>query len=125
VSASNSRGQSRDRRFVPANVLDNSRVTYWATDDAVTTPSLVLDFGQPKSFNVVRIREHLPLGQRVESVAVDTWQNGAWVEFARATSIGNCRLLRGPRITSPRVRLRITSAAVCPAISEVGVFAQS
>src|SRR5207249_5548321 len=45
VSASNSRGNGRDRRFVPANVLDGSRLTYWATDDDAKTPSLVLDLG--------------------------------------------------------------------------------
>ncbi len=33
VGASNSRGGGRDRRFVPGNVLDGSRITYWATDD--------------------------------------------------------------------------------------------
>ena len=125
VSASNVRGGGRDRRFEPANVLDGSRITYWATEDDVTTPSLVLDLGQPKTFNVVRIREHLPLGQRIESMIVDLWQRDGWTQFATATSIGNCRLLRGPRVTTPRVRLRVTKSAVCPAISEVGLFAEA
>ena len=124
VSASNSRGNGRDRRFMPANVLDGSRLTYWATDDDVKTPSLVLDLGQPTTFNVVRVREYLPLGQRVESIIVDMWRDGGWAEFAGATSIGNCRLIRGPRVTTSRVRLRVTQAPVCPAISEVGLFAE-
>ena len=124
VSASNSRGNGRDRRFVPANVLDGSRLTYWATDDDVKTPSLVLDLGQPTTFNAVRIREYLPLGQRVESIKVDMWRDGGWTEVAGATSIGNCRLIRGPRVTTSRVRLRVTQAPVCPAISEVGLFAE-
>jgi alpha-L-fucosidase len=121
LTASNWRG-GRDRRFAPANVLDGSRITYWATDDGVRTPSLTLDLDQEIAFNVVRLREHLPLGQRVESTIVDSWQNGAWVEFGRATSIGNCRLIRGPKTTTTRVRLRITQAAVSPAISEFGLF---
>ncbi len=123
VTASNWRG-GRDRRFAPANVLDGSRITYWATDDDVRTPSLVLECGHEITFTVVRLREHLPLGQRIDTVGLDQWQNGQWVEFAMATSIGNCRLIRGPRITTSRVRLRVTQAAVCPAISEVGLFSE-
>ena len=122
VSADNWRG--RDRRFAPANVLDGKRETYWATDDGVTTPSLAIELRQPATFNVVRVRECLPLGQRIESVGVDTWQNGGWVEYATATSIGSCRLIRGPRVTSSWVRLRVTRAPVCPAISEVSLFAE-
>ena len=122
VSADNWRG--RDRRFAPANVLDGRRDTYWATDDDVRLPSLVLDLGQPTTFNVVRVREYLPLGQRLEAIKIDKWENAQWVEFAGATSVGNCRLIRGPRITTTRVRLRVTQAPVCPAISEVGLFAE-
>jgi alpha-L-fucosidase len=124
VSASNSRGGGRDRRFVPGNVLDGSRLTYWATDDDVRTPILTLELPREVSFNVVQLREYLPLGQRVESITVEGWQNGQWAEFGTATSIGNCRLIRGPRITTSRVRLRVTRASVCPAISEFGLFAE-
>jgi alpha-L-fucosidase len=105
-------------------VLDGSKTTYWATDDGVRTASVVLDLGRDASFNVVRIREHLPLGQRVEAVGLDQWQGGDWVEFAAVTSVGSCRLIRGPRITTSRVRLRVTQSPVCPAIAEVGLFAE-
>lgn len=124
ASATNSRGNGRDRRFAPGNVLDGSRSTYWATDDDQKTPTLTLELPREVSFNVVRLREHLPLGQRVDSTFFETWQDGGWVEFGSATSIGNCRLIRGPRVTTSRVRLRVTQAPVCPAISEVGLFAE-
>ena len=97
------------------------RDTYWTTDDAVTTPELVLDLGRPVTFNVVSLREHLPLGQRVEDWALDAWQDGAWREFAKGTAIGNRRLWRGEDVTTTRVRLRITKAPVCPAISELAL----
>jgi alpha-L-fucosidase len=124
VSASNARGNGRDLMFAPANVIDGRRDSYWATDNPITTPDLTLDFGRDVTFNVVRLREHLPLGQRVEAVALDQWRDGRWVEFARATSIGSCRLVRAGRITTPKLRLRVTQAPVCPAISEVAVFAE-
>ena len=66
----------------------------------------------------------LHLTVNIEAVGLDQWQNGQWTEFATATSIGNCRLIRGPRIRTSRVRLRVMQAAVCPAISEVGLFAE-
>ena len=66
----------------------------------------------------------LPLGQRVEGFAVDQWKDGHWAEFAKGTSIGNHRLLRGREVTSDKVRLRITKAPVCPALAEFGLFAQ-
>ena len=120
VNASNTRGD--DPQFAAANVVDDNRDTYWATNDAVTTAELVLDFGTPVTFDVVRVREYLPLGQRIASVALDTWNGQEWKQFAAATSIGNQRLLRTPSTTTTKVRLRVTEAAACPAISEVGLF---
>ena len=124
IATASSTRANGDKRFSPGNVLDNRRDTYWATEDQAKTPELILDLGREVSFNVVRIREHLPLGQRVESFALDGWQDGNWIEFAKGTSIGNCRLVRGRFVTTRKVRLRITGAPVCPAIAEVGLFAE-
>jgi len=121
VSASNTRG--KHPRFAPALVSDARTDTFWATDDVSTNPDLVLSFSNPVTFNLVRLREYLPLGQRVEGFALDSWQDGGWVEFGAGTSIGNCRLLRTEPVTTTRVRLRITSSPVCPTISEFGLFA--
>ncbi len=124
VSASNTRGQG-DRRFSPRNVIDHRRDTYWTTDDQITTPELIIDLRREQTFNVVRVREYLPLGQRVEAFAVDVWKDNEWHEFARGTSIGNSKLVRGKPVTTTKVRLRITQAPVCPAISEVALFAEA
>jgi alpha-L-fucosidase len=122
VTASNTRGN--DERFSPRNVIDRRRNTYWASDDQIKTPELTIDLGRQRTFNVVRLREYLPLGQRVEAFALDVWKDNKWQEFARGTSIGNCKLVRGKPVTTSKVRLRITQAPVCPAISEVALFAE-
>lgn len=122
ITASNVRGG--DREFAARNVLAGKPKSYWATDDGVTNASLTLEFARPVTFNVVRLREYLPLGQRIEAFALDQWQNGRWSEFGAGTSIGNCRLVRGRPVTTDKVRLRITQAPVCAALSEVGVFAE-
>jgi len=123
ATADNVRG--KDARFAAGNVLDGKRDTYWAADDGVTAAELVLDLGKPATFNIVRIREHLPLGQRVEEFALDQFKDGQWAEFAKGTSIGNCRLVRGNAVTTDKVRLRIVKSPVCPAIAEIGLFAES
>jgi alpha-L-fucosidase len=122
LTASNTRGGAK--QFAPENLLDHDRNTYWATDDTITSPELVLEFGKPVAFNVVSLREYLPLGQRVGAFALDQFKDGQWVEFATGTSIGNHRLVRGEYITTDKVRLRITQSPVCPALAEFGLYAE-
>ena len=122
LTASNTRGGAK--QFAAVNLLDHKRDTYWCTDDNVATPELVLAFGKPITFNVGSLREYLPLGQRVDGFALDQFKNGQWVEFAKGTSIGNLRLVRGDNITTEKVRLRITQSPVCPALAELGLYAE-
>ena len=119
ATASNVRGN--DPRFHPANLLDGNPATYWATDDGVTESEVVLSFPAPVTFNVVSLREFLPLGQRVEHFAIDVDRNGEWQEYAHGTAIGNRRLVRGVTCTTDRVRLRL-DGAVCPALAEMALF---
>jgi alpha-L-fucosidase len=120
--ASNVRGQ--DPTFGPGNLLDARRETYWATDDDVTTPEVVLEFAEPVTFHLVRLREYLPLGQRIDDWALDVWQDDQWREFAKSSAIGACRLVRSTSRTTTKIRLRITKAAACPALAEFSLFAE-
>jgi len=112
-----------DVRFAPLCLMDGSPDTYWATDDEVRGPEAVLEFPSPVRFDVVGLREYLPLGQRVDSFAVDAERDGDWKEICRGTSIGSLRLLRVRETSARRVRLRITKASACPAISMLGLWA--
>jgi len=122
ITASKTRGN--DARFSPKNVTDGQRDTYWATDDDTASPEIILDLGKPASFSVARLREYLPLGQRIEEFALDQWKGGQWAQFASGTSIGNCRLIRGEVVVTDRVRLRILKSSRCPALSEIGLFSE-
>ena len=119
ASASHVRGKG----FEAARVLDGDRDTYWSAPDGVTTPSLTLDLPPGRSFDLIRIREYLPLGVRVTRFAVDAEVNGQWQQLAEHECISAQRIIRLPApITAKRVRLRIVDAPVCPAISEVSLF---
>lgn len=120
ISASCVRG--RNPAFAAGNVADGRSDTYWSTDDGVTTAGLTFDFGAPRSFNLVLLREFLPLGQRIDAVALDQFARGRWEPLASASGIGAEKLLATGTVTTARVRLRITKAAACPALSEVGFY---
>ncbi|MGK6320470.1 alpha-L-fucosidase [Sphingomonas sp. DT-204] len=117
--ASHSRGPD----FEPARVLDGDRETYWSTPDGVTTSELMLDLRPGTEFDVVRLREYLPLGVRVTRFAIDAEINGAWRTLAEHECISAQRIVRLPAPIAPRrVRLRIIEAPTCPAISEFALF---
>jgi alpha-L-fucosidase len=109
--------------FGPRNLIDGYLNTYWSPDNVVTTPQVVLEFEHPLTFSVIRLRENIQLGQRVEGFAVDQWKQGSWKTCAEGTSIGACRLCTIPGgLTTSRVRLRITRCPVCPDIAEFGLY---
>ncbi len=122
VTATNTRGD--DNRFAGAQVLAEHPDSYWSTDDDVLQATVVLNLAAVKTFDVVRVREYLPLGQRVTAFTIEAWQENIWHEIARGTSIGSQRLfwLSMP-VTTSKVRLHITGADACPAISELALFA--
>jgi alpha-L-fucosidase len=122
ITASNTRGN--DPAFAPSQMLDGSKSTYWATDDDVHRPEFTLVWQHPVTFNVIDLREYLPLGQRVDGFAVQIMADGKWTEYARGSSIGNRCLIRGSSVTTDQVRVQITGCPVCPAISEFGLYAE-
>lgn len=111
-----------DAQYAASLVNDGDRHTYWCTDGADLAPDLTLDLGREATFNVVSLREFLPLGQRIDAWALDRWDGSDWKEFAQGTSIGNRRLWRGDNVTTSKVRMRIVKAAACPAVSELALF---
>lgn len=120
--ASNVRGGDT-KDYGPAFLLDGDRYSYWATDDSVTTPSVTLDLAGNKTFNVVRLRENIKLGQRIDSFAIDIIRDGSWTTVYHGTTIGPNKLVRfSEPFTTNQVRLRITGSPVCIALSDFGLF---
>jgi alpha-L-fucosidase len=116
--------------YGPQKLLDDDPWSAWVTDDHWTSHSAAVELALAgeKTFNFIRLREDIRLGQRVEGVAVDVWDakakngDGDWREIAKAESIGACRLWRVPRTTTTKVRLRVVKSPVAPALSDFGLF---
>jgi len=121
-TASNVRGKN-PAKFGPAFLIDGDRNSYWATDDAVLTPELVVDMRKPAVFNVIRLRENVKLGQRISAFTIEAFTDGVWKKIGEGTSIGANRLIRLPQhVVASKVRLRITGSGACIALSDLGLF---
>ena len=118
LRVSNNRSKSYKGMFVLDQMIDS----YWATEDTVKKAEINLTWTSDQTFDLIKMREYIPLGQRIDSVEVDAMINGTWTKIAAATSIGACRIifLNEPVKTS-QLRLRI-AAPVCITMSELGVF---
>ncbi len=104
--------------------IDGGRDTYWAAQSDSTKATLAYDLRREGTFDVILLKEFIPLGQRVESFAVDVWSNGSWKEWTRGTTIGYKRLLRVPVVTTKKVRLRILKSRSNPMLNAFGLYRQ-
>jgi alpha-L-fucosidase len=120
ISASNVRGNSKE--FGAEKTIDGNKDTYWATDDGLTTASLIIDFRKSTVFNRFLVQEYIRLGQRVKAFTVEALVDGKWLEVAKATTIGYKRILRFPGIKATQVRFTITDSKSCPVISNLGIY---
>lgn len=124
VTASQTRGN--DKKFAPSNMTDGNMETYWAVEDDNLTPTAFITLPKPATFDVIRLREQIRLGQRVDSFNIDAFINGKWVCIDNGgKTIGNqvMRRLNRP-ITAQKLRLRITGSQATPCISEFSLFRQ-
>ncbi|MGK6352451.1 alpha-L-fucosidase [Parapedobacter sp. DT-150] len=124
LAASNIR-DGNERNFGPAYLLDEDRYSYWATDDEDTSPELVITLEDEVTFDLIRLRENIKLGQRIDSIWVDVWENESWKPLAMATSIGSSRIIPLERpVMAQRLRLRLF-APVAVALSDFGLFKEA
>ncbi len=124
TDASHVRGN--DKQYGPAALVDGRPDTYWATDDHITSADVTFDLGRAARFQVIRLREVIRFGQRIDAVEIERWQPEGWQSLAKATSIGPRRLIRlDTPVIAQRLRLRVTQASASPALSEFAVFSEA
>ncbi|MHB0937303.1 MAG: alpha-L-fucosidase [Armatimonadota bacterium] len=113
---------TRGPEFAADRVTDGDPNTYWAAEDDVREASVTVDLEETARIHAARVEEFIPLGQRVESFALDVQRGGQWLELAVGTTIGPQRILRFPAIDCQQVRLRILQAQACPTLSRFSVY---
>jgi len=120
VTATNVRGNAKT--FAAQNLTDGSDKSYWATDDKVTTASLTIDLGQATVLNRIVLMENILLGQRVKSFSVEYWDDTAFKELDKQTTIGHKRILTFPNISTTKIRVNILASNACPALSAIQLY---
>jgi len=104
-------------------LVDGREETWWAS--STPTPEVTFELARPAAFQVIRLREAIQFGQRVDAFAVERWDPAGWQPVAAATSIGPRRLIRLDKpVTASRLRLRVTQAGANPVLSEFALFAE-
>lgn len=123
IKASNTRGNVAT--FAPNNILDKDRYSYYASEDQEHSPTLEITLKKPTTFDLIRLRENIKLGQRMDSVQIDYWENGKWKQFYSVQSIGANRLIKlEKQITTTKIKLHLF-APVAPTLSDFGLFLES
>jgi alpha-L-fucosidase len=108
--------------FAAANVL--SGTAPWAARESDRSDAWIeLHLPAATTFDVVRLREAIEYGARIDKFAFEAWQDGAWRTLAQHTCLGRCRLIRlDTLVTTDKVRLRILEAAASPVLAEFGLY---
>ena len=115
--------RARQRGGIAASrVNDGNGSTYWATDDAVTTATVDLEWPAAITADRVVLQEAIALGQRVEGWTIHAQIDGAWKAVAQGTTIGRKRIARFDPIATQRIRVEITRARACPTLASIAVF---
>jgi alpha-L-fucosidase len=95
-----------------------------AAQTITTSGEVTLELQRPTPIQLIRLRERIALGQRVDSFALDAWQDNGWQTFFKGSSIGPCRLVPlTSSLATGKIRLRITAAQAPAVIEEFSAFA--
>ncbi len=120
VVASNIRANAD--RFSTKHLLDDDRYSYYASDDNVHSPSLEITLPKEQVFDLIRLRENIKLGQRLDSVVIEVFQQNTWQPLAKATSIGANRLIKLTEPVKASKLKIILYAPVAPTLSDFALF---
>ena len=124
ATSENTRPEGVLENYSPDNVLDGDRYTYWATPDGTQSATLTLELDGPQTFDVIRLREPIQLGQRINAFKVEARVDQKWVDwFPEGKTIGAQTLLRSDQpVTADAIRVTITDSSACPLLSEVSLW---
>lgn len=124
AAATASEVRGNDPQFGAEKLTDGDIESYWCPNDGTTGGTLEITLKKPTTFDVVRLREQIRLGQRITGFKLEARVNGSWQVIDDAgQTIGHqvMRKLAAP-VTADAVRLTITGSRACPCISELSLL---
>lgn len=84
--------------------------------------SVAFSLPQAATFDRVELSEPIAEGQRIAAFSVEAWQDGAWRNLAKGTTIGYNRILRTPLTTTTSLRVRVEDALAAPILMPLRLY---
>lgn len=112
---------SRGEGYEATNVIDGNTDTYWAMSDSDKKGTITIDLGKDIELDVIKLKEYLPLGQRVSNFKVEVEVFGRWIEFGKGQTIGYQRDIKGKLLPIRKIRLSVDALAT-PLISAIEAY---
>ena len=102
------------------NVIKDSYESCYMPTSSIA--DIVITLKQTEKLGYAVIKENILMSQRIESFAVDVWENGCFREVYRGTTVGYKRIVPLNGIETDIVRIRITDSRAAPAVSFIGIY---
>lgn len=135
IEVSEVRQAGTGRNYETANMTDDNKETYWATNNDTKSAVITLTWNTPQTIRYLMMQEYVKLGQRVKEWKVEYSANGTtWQELAtnvQTTTIGYKRILPlngstgnsyGNGYSAKALRITIEDSRACPTLSRLSVY---
>lgn len=104
-----------DDAEMPGELADGDIETYIRADRPIE-----ISLKKPVTINRIMLREPVPSrSERIDSLAVDAWIDGKWINVASTAYVGFKRILRFDDITTDRLRVRVLGSRLEPYLAEI------
>lgn len=112
--------ESQKSGFGIENVINDSyESSYMPTS---SNADIMIKLKQKEKLGYAVIKENILKSQRIESFAIDIYENGYFREVYRSTTVGYKRIVPLGSIETDCMRIRITDSRTEPVISFIGVY---
>ena len=106
--------------YAVENLLDSDEDKFYVSDEL--HPTLTFELPEEVSFNCIRLDEKIELGHRVRNFVIEYEKDGEWKKIIERKCIGFCRSELFETVQAKKIRIRITEAAMMPALKFFGIY---
>jgi len=113
---------SNNFKNLKKQINDNDTNTYWYSKSDDEKCQIEISFDKPINANILKISEHIALGQRIKKFHFEIKSKNQWKSIKTGTTIGNKRLIRFSTNDINAIRITILETKDIPVISEIGLY---
>ena len=113
-----------DDGYHPAeNVRTDDYDAYYKPFDGDNAVTLTVKLDGVHDVTHVVLKEHIPMGQRVERFTVEVkLADGSYEKIASGTTIGYKKIAKFDAVATDEIRVTIEDSRICPILSFIGIY---